>query len=138
MKYRNTHSVLKIEVIMLVLMSQLFISCFSYKPLVKKQSSKSMTEIVGKAKINTLHMVKLKTGVSVKIKIKGVDDESIYGTLYQKDAMGAEHLYENDIIDISSIDDIKVRKVAIGVIAVPIVIVGTLIVLPSFLTVEYY
>ena len=70
-----------------------------------------MDEIIKKVKINKLHMIKLKTGVSVKIKIKSVDDESIYGTLYQKDIYGVEQRYENDRILISNIDDIKVRKI---------------------------
>ena len=92
-------------------MSQLVMSCFSYKPLVKKQSSKSIYEIIEKVNINKLHMVKLKTGVSVKIKIKSVDDESIYGILYQNDIYGVEQRYENDRILISNIDDIRVRKI---------------------------
>ncbi len=131
---------LSIKLIVLISVSQLVSSCFSYKPLVKNQSSKSMDEIIKKVSINKLHMVKLKTGVSVKIKIKRVDEENMYGTLYQKDARGAVHLYENDTIDISIINDIKVRKVAIGAIVIPIAIVGVgaLLVLPSFLIVEYY
>ena len=133
----KTFPALSIKLIMLISMSQLVMSCFSYKPLVKKQSSKSMDEIIKKVNINKLHMVKLKTGVSVKIKIKRVDEENIYGTLYQKDAMGAAHLYENEIIDISNIDDIKVRKVAIGAIVIPIALVGVLLASPYFITVEY-
>ncbi|MEK6780131.1 MAG: hypothetical protein AABY93_00395 [Bacteroidota bacterium] len=58
-------------------------------------------------------MVKLTTGITIKIKIKRVDDEAIYGTLYQKDIFGVEQRYENDKVLISNVNNIKVRKIGI-------------------------
>lgn len=55
-------------------------------------------------------MIKLKTGITVKMKIERVDDKNVYGTLFQKDIKGVEHSYENDSILISTIEDIKVKK----------------------------
>ncbi len=101
------------RIVALVLMSQLFMSCFGYRPLERNQRSKPIAEIVKKISINKLHMVKLTTGITIKIKIKRVDDEAIYGTLYQKDIFGVEQRYENDKVLISNVNNIKVRKIGI-------------------------
>lgn len=90
-------------------------SCFAYRPLVKDQSSKSMDEVVEKIATNKTHTIKLKTGITVKMKIERVDDKNIYGTLFQKDVNGNEHRYENDSISISNIEEpmnLEIAKIA--------------------------
>ena len=109
------HSVLLYKIIILIFISQLIMSCFAYRPLVKDQSSKSMDEIVGKIAINKTRMIKLKTGITVKMEIERVDDKNIYGTLFQKDVNGNEHRYENDSISISTIEEpmnLEIAKIA--------------------------
>lgn len=65
---------------------------------------------IAKIASNKLYMIRLKTGITVKMKIERVDDKNVYGTLFQKDIKGVEHSYENDSILISTIEDIKVKK----------------------------
>ena len=109
------HSVLLYKIIILIFISQLIMSCFAYRPLVKDQSSKSMDEVVEKIATNKTHTIKLKTGITVKMKIERVDDKNIYGTLFQKDVNGNEHRYENDSISISNIEEpmnLEIAKIA--------------------------
>ena len=109
------HSVLLYKIIILIFISQLIMSCFAYRPLVKDQSSKSMDEVVEKIATNKTHTIKLKTGITVKMEIERVDDKNIYGTLFQKDIDGHEHRYENDSILISTIEEpmnLEIAKIA--------------------------
>ena len=109
------HSVLLYKIIILIFISQLIMSCFAYRPLVKDQSSKSMDEVVEKIATNKTHTIKLKTGITVKMEIERVDDKNIYGTLFQKDIDGGEHRYENDSILISTIEEpmnLEIAKIA--------------------------